>query len=211
MKFTVIGATGRTGRPLTEQALAAGHEVVALARTPLDLAALDAPRLTVVQGDVLDPQDVSRAVDGADAVLLTLGHTEGSPPDLMERAARNVIDAMGRHGVRRVVTETGAGVADPKDPGGLGPTVMRGLMQVVARTLLADSEAHVDALRRSGLDWTAVRAPRLTNGPHTGEYETGYLSMGPGHSVARADVADLMLHLATSDEYVGEAPMISGA
>ena len=209
MKFAVFGATGRTGRPLVQQALDAGHAVAALARDPSKLA-LRHERLDVVQGDVLDPDAVGRVVDGADAVLLTLGPTKGAPPDLMRRAAENVVGAMRHHGVRRVITETGAGVADPRDPGGLGPAFMRGVMRVVARRLLADSEAHVDVLRRSGLDWTAVRAPRLTNGPRTGAYETGYLSMGPGHSVARADVADYMLRLATTGDGVGEAPMISG-
>lgn len=210
MKLAILGATGRTGRPLVEQALASGHEVVALARTPSKLG-LTHGRLTVVQGDALNEADVARVVDGADAVLLTLGHAKGSPDDVMARAAQNVVAAMKRHGVRRVVTETGAGVSDPKDPGGFGPKLMSGLMKVVAKNLLADSEAHVNAFRQSGLDWTAVRAPRLTEGPHTGEYRAGYFSMGPGHSVSRADVADLMLALAASDEYVGEAPMVTSA
>lgn len=209
MNLAVLGATGRTGRPLVEQALAAGHTVTALARTPSKLG-LDHPALTVVQGDALDGADVARVVEGADAVLLTLGHAKGSPPDLMARSAENVVAAMKQHGVRRVVTETGAGVSDPKDPGGLGPAIMGGIMKVVAKNLLADSEAHVDVFRRSGLDWTAVRAPRLTDGPRTGDYKTGYFSMGPGHSVARADVADLMLDLAASGRYAGEAPMVTG-
>ena len=208
MTLAVLGATGRTGRPLVEQALAAGHDVTALARTPSKLG-LDHPALTVVQGDALDQADVARVVDGADAVLLTLGHAKGSPPDLMARAAQNVVAAMKDKGVRRVVTETGAGVSDPKDPGGLGPKIMGGIMKVVAKNLLADSEAHVDTFRRSGLDWTAVRAPRLTEGPHTGDYKAGYFSMGLGNSVARADVADLMLDLATSDRFAGEAPMVT--
>ena len=208
MTLAVLGATGRTGRPLVEQALAAGHHVTALARTPSKLG-LDHPALTVVQGDALNQADVARVVDGADAVLLTLGHAKGSPPDLMARAAQNVVAAMEETGVSRVVTETGAGVSDPKDPGGLGPKIMGGIMRVVAKNLLADSEAHVDAFRRSGLDWTAVRAPRLTNGPRTGDYQAGYFSMGLGHSVARADVADLMLDLATSDRFAGEAPMVT--
>ena len=207
MHLALLGATGRTGRPLLDQALSAGHTVAALARTP---SALDgSPGLTVVSGDALDPDAVARVVEGADAVLLTLGHAKGSPPDLMARAARNTVDAMERHGVRRVVTETGAGVADPRDPGGLGPRFMRGVMRVVARTLLADSEAHVDVFRPSGLDWTAVRAPRLTNGPRTGAYRVGYFAMGPGHSISRADVADLMLRLATTDEYARAAPMVT--
>ena len=208
MKIAVLGATGRTGRPLVEQALDGGHEVVALARTPSKLA-LDHTGLTVVQGDALDPADVARVVDGADAVLLTLGHTKGSPPDLMRRAAENVVAAMEEHGVRRVVTETGAGVPDPRDPSGLGPAVMRGVMKLVAKNLLEDSEAHVDVLRQSGLDWTAVRAPRLTNGPVTGEYQTGYLSLSPARKVSRADVAEFMLLEAALGDFVGEAPMIA--
>ena len=208
MKFAVFGATGRTGRPLVEQALAQDHEVVALARTPAKLG-LDHPALSVVPGDVLDPDPVGRVVAGADAVLLTLGPTKGGPPDLMARAADTVVAAMQNHDVRRVVTETGAGVAMPGDPDGLGPSFMRGVMRLVAGGLLRDSEAHVAALRDSGLDWTAVRAPRLTTGPRTGDYRTGLFAMGPGHSVARADVADFMLRLAVSGEHVGEAPMIT--
>jgi putative NADH-flavin reductase len=207
MKLAVLGATGRTGRPLVEQALDGGHAVTALARTPAKLA-LDHERLTVVQGDALDADDVARVVEGADAVLLTLGHTKGSPPDLMRRAAETVGAAMERHGVRRVVTETGAGVADPRDPGGLGPAIMRGVMKLVAKNLLEDSQAHVETFRRSGLDWTAVRAPRLTEGPLTGEYRTGYFALGPAAKVARADVAEFMLHEAALGDYVDGAPVI---
>ncbi len=210
MKFALLGATGRTGRHVVTQALDAGHEVVALARTPSKLG-VQHDRLTVVQGDALDPNVVGRVVDGADAVLLTLGHVKDSPKDVLGRSATLVVEAMKRHGVRRVVTETGAGVADPRDPGGFGPALMRGVMRVVVKPLLTDSEAHVDTFRQSGLDWTAVRAPRLTDGPHTGQYQTGYLSMGPGHSISRADVADYMLRLASSEEAVGGAPMVTGA
>ena len=210
MRLALFGATGRTGRPLTEQALAAGHEVVALARDPSKMP-ISHERLTVVQGDVLDPLAVARALSpDTDAVLLTLGHTKGSPDDLMAHAARNVVAAMNADGVRRVVTETGAGVADPNDPGGLGPAFMRGVMGLVAKNLLKDSEAHVDVFRRSDLDWTAVRAPRLTNGPTTGTARVGYFSMGPGQSVSRADVAAVMLRLAASADYASEAPHVTG-
>lgn len=209
MHLALFGASGRTGRPLAAQALAAGHTVTALVRDAARLPLSDSG-LTVVTGDVLVPADVARTLRGADAVLVTLGHAAGSPDDLMARAAQTLIAAMRAAGVARVVTETGAGVADPRDPGGLGPAFVRGVMKVVAATLLADSQAHVDAFRASGLEWTAVRAPRLTEGPLTGRARTGYFSMGLGHSVSRADVAAVMLRLATSAEYAGEAPMVTG-
>lgn len=208
MHLALFGASGRTGRPLAAHALAAGHTATALVRDPARLPLSDAG-LTVVTGDVLDTASVARTLQGADAVLVTLGHAKGSPDDLMARAARTIIAAMRDAGVARVVTETGAGVPDPRDPGGLGPAVVRGVMRLVVPTLLADSEAHVDAFRASGLAWTAVRAPRLTEGPLTGTARTGYVAMGLGHSVSRADVAAVMLRLATSDEYAGEAPMVT--
>ena len=210
MRIALFGATGRTGRPFLDQALAAGHDVTASVRTPAKLGGLTHDRLAVVQGDALDAAHVRRVIDGADAVVLTLGPTKGSPDQMMTRAAENVVSAMKATGVRRVVTETGAGVPDPKDPGGLGPAFMRGVMKLVAGKLLSDAGGHVEAFRRSGLDWTAVRAPRLTEGDKTGDARVGYFSMGPGHSVSRADVAAVMLRLATSDEYAGEAPMVTG-
>ena len=210
MRIALFGGTGRTGRPFLDQALEAGHDVVASVRTPSKLGGLTHDRLTVLEGDVLDASHVASVVEGADAVVLTLGPTKGAPKTMMTRAAQNVVGAMKRHGVRRVVTETGAGVADPKDPGGFGPKVMSTIMGLVAKDLLADSEGHLNAFRGSGLEWTAVRAPRLKDGEPTGDVKVGYFSMGPGHSVVRADVAAVMLRMATSSEYAGEAPHVTG-
>jgi putative NADH-flavin reductase len=72
MNLTVLGATGPTGTQLVEQALAAGHHVTALARSPEKLTITN-PNLHVVQGDATDRAAVSQAMKGADAVISTLG------------------------------------------------------------------------------------------------------------------------------------------
>lgn len=178
MRVVVLGATGRTGRPLVRRALAAGHEVVAFARTP---SALDDP--------------VAR---------------------VLERGGRHVLDAMRDRGVDRYVVLTGAGVRTDRDPGqSIGSRVMGGLLGLVAADLLADSEAHVDDVRASGLDWTVLRAPRLTDGEATGSYELGYLDLGLGATLARADAAAAMLDVLTADPgsdgaWVGELPHVTG-
>ena len=79
MELTVFGVTGGTGRHLMSEALEAGHEVRAFARSraKVERAWLDDDRVTVVEGDVLDPDAVERAIEGADAVLSALGHAEG--------------------------------------------------------------------------------------------------------------------------------------
>jgi putative NADH-flavin reductase len=82
-------------------------------------------------------------------------------------------------------------------------------MKLVAGDLLADAERHADAIRQSDLDWTIVRAPRLTDGPHTGVYRHGYLDLGVTASISRADVADFMLSVVENDTYVQEAPVVT--
>jgi putative NADH-flavin reductase len=223
VRVVVFGATGRTGRPLVRRALGAGHEVVAFARTPSALddlvAALDdghRERLTVVEGDVLDADAVATAVGGADAVTNVLGHADGSPDDVLERGGRHVLDAMCDRGVDRYVVLTGAGVRTDRDPGqSIGSRVMGGLLGLVAADLLADSEAHVDDVRASGLDWTVLRAPRLTDGEATGSYELGYLDLGLGATLSRADAAAAMLDVLEAEPgsdgaWVGELPHVTG-
>lgn len=53
MRLLILGATGPTGRNLVDQALAAGHEVAAPARTASRLMVVH-PRLAVVAGDATD-------------------------------------------------------------------------------------------------------------------------------------------------------------
>lgn len=208
MKVAVFGATGRTGIPLIEQALAAGHEVTAFVRDPARLPVLH-ERLRVVQGDVQDATPVEEAVKGQDAVLMVLGHTKSSPKNVLTQATENVLDAMKKHGVRRLVNLTGAGVADPQDQPKLFNRVMSVLLKVAARDLLADSERQAEAIKQSGVEWVIVRVPMLTEGPHTGNIKVGYVGQGTGPRIARADVADFMLKQLTDNTYLTHAPMIS--
>jgi putative NADH-flavin reductase len=207
MQLTIFGATGRTGQPLVRQALDAGHTVMAFARTPSKLD-LTHDCLRIVQGDVMDAEPVHRAVDGADAVLSALGHTSDSPDDMQAVGTRHIIDAMQAHDVRRLVSLAGAAVRHPRDTPSWGDRLMIGLMRLFASAMLEDARRHAELIRATDLDWTIVRPPRLTNGPHTGTYQTGYLQMGPMASIARADVADFMLRCATSDDFIGEEPML---
>jgi putative NADH-flavin reductase len=85
---------------------------------------------------------------------------------------------------------------------------MTWLVETVAPAMIEDERRHADLIRSTDLDWTIVRAPRLTDGPRTGSYRTGRLKMGVGAKVSRADVADFLLRLVETDAYVQEEPMI---
>lgn len=208
MKIAVFGATGRTGRPLVEQALAEGHEVVALARDPSKLG-MRHERLRVVAGDVLDAGAVEEVVAGADAVMSAIGHTKTSSKDVQTRGTRNIVAAMEEHGVKRLVSLTGAGVRDPGDQPKPVDKVFGFLLKTLQKDVIEDAEGHANVIKGSNLDWVIVRGPRLTEGPKKGTYRVSLVGKNSGTQVSRADIADFMLQQAANNTYLRQMPMVS--
>jgi len=204
----IFGATGRTGRLLTDRAVSNGHEVTAFARDPARMRIPRGP-VRVLQGDVLDAAQVDRAVVAQQAVLSALGTaTRGSPP-VLPQGIRHILDAMEKHGVRRIVVLSAAGALH--EPAG---SVFAGLGLRLARAALpkvyTEHRGMLQELRTRDLDWIAVRPVLLTNGPRTGHYRvvTEGIPRG-GYRVSRADVADFMIRQLTSGEFVRKMPTIA--
>jgi putative NADH-flavin reductase len=212
-RIVVLGASGRTGLPLVEQALDHGHTVVAFvrdaAKLPLSPADYD-DRLVVVEGDAYTGEGVGEAVAGADAVVSTLGQTDGSPDDLLTVAGDHVLDAMAAHDVDRFVTLVGAGVREEGEAVSMTGRVMGGLLKLLAREVLEDAAEHVQQVTQTDTRWTVARAPRLVDGEGTGDYEAGDVSLG-FEAIARADVARFLLDCVEHDEYVREMPKVGPA
>jgi putative NADH-flavin reductase len=113
MSIVVFGANGPTGRLLVSHALAAGHQVIAVTRRP-DKFPQQHPNLTVARADVLDASAVEGVVSGADAILSTLGAPYGlKQVAVYSVGARNILTAMERHQVRRLVVVSSS-ATDPK-------------------------------------------------------------------------------------------------
>jgi putative NADH-flavin reductase len=208
MKIVVFGATGGTGKHLVQQALKAGHQVTAFVRSPEKLGT-EHPNLVLFQGDVSEAEKVEQAIAGQDAVISTLGPTRPTVPGMMEIAAKNIVTAMQNQSVIRLLSTTGGGVRDPKDQPKLFDKVMKALLTLLAKDVLQDSEANVNFIRASDLDWTIVRFPRLTDGQHTEKYRVGYVGKDSGSQLSRADAADFILRELERGEYVRKAPMVS--
>ncbi len=201
MKLLVIGATGGTGRALVEQALAQGHSVRALVRNPAGVTRTH-DRLEVLTGNVLDYGSVERAVDGADAVLSTLGHKKWFiKSTILSDGTRNIIRAMDKHGVKRFICETSLGIGDSRFRLGLYYTLF--VIPVITYFYFKDKERQEALIRESSLDWTIVRPGQLTNGRRRGTYRQGR-NIGSyvlTVRISRADVADCMLKLLNHHSY----------
>ena len=216
MKLTIFAATGGIGRQALEQAVAAGHEVTAVVRNPKKLSR----EVRVVRADLAAPDQAAleSAVAGADAVLSGLGARSASEVGVVWQGTRAIVQAMNAADVRRIVVVSAAPIGTVPSPGRPNPPkhdpgdgfFMRNLLGPFVKTALrkryADLARMEDVLRESGLDWTVVRPPRLTDGPMTGTYRTAYgQNLRRGLLVSRADVAHLMLDVLRRPETLKRA------
>lgn len=211
MKITVFGANGLTGRQLVQQALAAGHDVVAVTRHPAAYPFTHA-RLVLAEADAHDAAAVGRAVEGADAVLSALGVPfTRKPVTIYSEGVRTITDAMTRHGVKRIAVVSSTAVEPHRHADGgfllnriMQPTISR----TVGKTTYADMRAMEAILRESILDWTIIRAAGLFDAEHVSDYR---VSDGPldGVFTSRADLAALLLTQASDTTFVGTAVEIT--
>ncbi len=202
MNIMVFGATRGTGRIVVDLALAAGHRVTAVARNPLALSSQH-PNLRVIHGNVLDAASFAPFMRGQDAVVSTLGITDLKPTVIYSQGIGNVMAAMGKEGVSRIVCLS-ADVFDPS-PFWLMRYVMVPMLWRIMGNNYRDLGLMEDLLRASRLQWTVVRPPRLTDKAAKGRYRfviNGHQRQG--FSIARADVAQFMVsHLDDEATFAG--------
>jgi putative NADH-flavin reductase len=202
MRILVLGATGGIGLEIVRNAIGRGHSVTALVRSPERLHQFGND-VNVLSGDLLDSSELHGAIKGKDAVLSGFGPrtpvAEGDK-DLMQRFAEVLTDAMRDAAVSRlIVVSTSFLFKDSIIP----PTQLVGRLFFAG--VVADATVAEATYRQSGLGWTIVRPPRLTDKAYTGRYRVreGHLPRF-GFTVSRADVADFMVQKAIDDNSAGK-------
>ncbi len=206
MKVAIFGATGTIGRQLVAQALENGHIVTAFVRTPAKLE-ITHNNLKFVQGDVLDPMAVEKAVQGQDAVMCVLG--AGLKGTVRSEGTRNIIQAMEKSGVQRLICQSTLGVGDSWH--NLNFYWKYIMFKGLLRQAFADHERQEAYVRQSQLDWTIVRPGAFTDGDLTGHYRHGFSGNDKTTQlkISRADVADYMLKQLTDLAYLHKTPGLS--
>jgi len=205
MKLTIFGASSTTGKLLMEKALAEGHEVTAFVRDASKLEITN-EKLKVMIGDALNPAHVEEAVTGSNAVLSTLG-PKGKPAVMTAESTKNIVSAMEKFGVKRLVVVSVAGIAVPQDQRGFNLIAV--LIKLLLMDVFVDRENQLTVLESSKVDWTAVRVPRLTDETAMGSVTAFFGNPSPSMKVTRADLADFMLKQLTEPQWLKQAPIIS--
>ncbi len=207
MKLIIFGATGSVGRQLVEQALQAGHTVTAFTRDSGKLNGLSHPLLRVVEGDVLQEQQVVDSMKEQEAVLCALG--AGRKGIVRSAGTKNILGAMEKAGISRFICQTTLGAGDSRaNLNFFWKHIMFGWF---LKEAYKDHELQEKHIQQSRLNWTIVRPAAFTNGELTGKYQHGFPVMEKKLKlkISRADLADFMLRQLTTEQYRQRAAGLS--
>lgn len=204
MRLAIFGSTGGTGSRLLEQALQKRLEVTAFARDPSKLK-IKKGNVTVVQGDVMNPESVDEAVGNVDAVVSALGVSGNSPKTVCSQGVSHIISSMKKYGVKRLICQSAYGAGETRDN-----QLYTKFVRLVINEIMKDKDRMEEEMKNSELNWIAVRPTILTNSAKTEQYQMGFdLELGIFPKISRADVADAMLKQIDNDEYLQQAPTVS--
>lgn len=193
MRLFIVGATGRTGRLLVEQALARGHEVTAFVRNTTSLEPQAA--MKVVEGNALNGGELAVALKGQDVVVSVLGRRAKNDRSLLQDGATAMLQALRASHVQRYIVVS-QGLLFP----GRNPVIA--VLRWALAGAIADSTAMERLVRASDIAWTIVRPPRLKEGGRARGYRVCVDARPKGAwSMERADLASFLLDEAEKSQY----------
>ncbi|OIK12393.1 hypothetical protein BIV60_16490 [Bacillus sp. MUM 116] len=199
MNICLLGATGRVGSIILENALSDEHYVKALVRDQHKLSVADT-RLSIIEGNALDEIKIAEAMEGADVVVSAL-NTDGTTT--LSNSIPLIIRSMRREGIKRIVTIGTAGILQARS----APHLYRFQSKESKRKTIRDAEEHLRAyliLKESGLNWTIVCPTYLPIGERMGvyRYEKDILPNHPS-SISVFDTGDFAYQQLFREEFIG--------
>jgi len=197
LNLLVIGANGGIGRQTVELALNYGHNVTAILRNPAKLP-LTHPNLTKVKGDIMKRETFEKYLENQDAVISAIGASGGiagdAPTTLYSKGNANLVHAMKNMEVKRAFFISASAVE-------ISPVLpfyvrfaAKYILQKLLKHMYADLLRMEALVKESGLNWTIIRPPRLTDKAGTGKYRVAINNfLKNALSISRADVAHFMI------------------
>ncbi|MBU8906167.1 NAD(P)-dependent oxidoreductase [Desertibacillus haloalkaliphilus] len=198
MNILILGATGRVGGQIVTYALHDRHHVTVLVRTPEKIQ-INNGNLTIIQGNVLNKDDIVRAMHGIDVVISAL-NTDGTTT--LSVSMPLIIEAMENEGIKRIITIGTAGILQSRTT----PDLLRYQSSESKRKSTRTAKEHhkvYDMLKQSTLDWTIVCPTYLPDGEGLGEYrEERDLLPVDGIEISVQDTAEFTFSQIKSSDYI---------
>ncbi|MEW9674534.1 NAD(P)-dependent oxidoreductase [Ammoniphilus sp. 3BR4] len=198
MNILLLGATGRVGSQIVTYALHDRHHVTVLVRTPEKIQ-INNEKLTIIQGNVLNKDDIVRAMHGIDVVISAL-NTDGTTT--LSESMPLIIEAMENEGIKRIITIGTAGILQSRTT----PDSLRYQSSESKRKSTRAAKEHhkvYDMLKQSTLEWTIVCPTYLPDGERVGKYriDRNFLPEG-GVEISVPDTAEFTFRQIKTSDYI---------
>ena len=210
MKITILGSTGFVGKVLVRKALDAGYEIRTLVRNPEKLGEFR-NRVEFVQGSIFESSVIDATVNGTEAILSTVCLPPGKngDPVAYQKAMQNLVEAMHKHGIKRLIHIGGAVHAGGDNENWtLSRKFLRFFLNMLSKPVLIAKHLEWEVLKSSDLDWTLVRPPRITRGKATGIITIDEKNLS-SLQVSVEDLTNFMIEQITAKNWIQKAPLIS--
>ena len=207
MKIIVFGASGKTGLEVCKLATKKGYDVVGFDIYKNDqLAGLI--NFKFVKGSVLNAGEVEQAMSGANAVVSELGVKIGSKLPLLSEGNKNIIAAMHKHKMKRLITQSAFGALESYKK---LPFYYKIIHNLILGPMSQDKNIMEREVQKSNFDYTIIRPVRLTNGPAKANFRTGdtNLKLGLNPRVSRKDVALFIMDELENNQFIKKAVTIT--
>jgi putative NADH-flavin reductase len=196
-KIIVFGATGGTGRLVTQRALEEGYKVTVVVRNPGAFNLLHI-NLEIIKGDVFQLSTFEVNLKDIDCVVSCLGIQNKQPTKVYSEGVSNIIKAMESNNINRIICLSAGAVIVPPKGSFLSKFFIKNILQKVFKHLYSDMLVMEKILKSTTLNYTIVRPPWLRDSKYTGIYRTADNEhLENPTKISRADLADFIVtHLA---------------
>jgi hypothetical protein len=210
MRIVIFGAAGRAGSAILSKALQDGYLVTAFVRSPSRMTIKHA-NLTVLQGDASNPPAVEYAVRGMDAVVSTMASAASqkiAKNKPLTSGTKNIIDAMKKHGVKRLIITAPNSIPQPQDIHNIRFKLLNSFVKFILPASYDDSVSSIETIQASDTDWTVVRMGRASYGAPTGLVKAGNVNKNTGIFITRDDAAAFILNELKDRKFLRKIPAI---
>ena len=212
MKVIIFGATGFSGQGILAEALKHGYEITILVRDASKVQ-IKHKKLTIIEGNVLDPVTVASALHHQEAVIQCLGvggKGDGKPTTFISDATKVIVNEMQKQNIKRLVamSNVGAGNSIAFQPWVFTKIILPYFMKWL-KVIIEDKNRMEPIIMNSNLDWTIVRCPNIVDKSAKGTCNATLDGKGLKLSITLPDLSKFMIEQLTQKVFIKQAPSVS--
>jgi putative NADH-flavin reductase len=206
MKITILGSTGFLGKVVLKNALDKGYQVKTLVRNPEKLGEFK-NRVEFIQGNIFNAEDIEKTVNETEAVISTVGPPQKNPgnPEAYRKAMEDLVAVLEKKNIKRLIHIGGAAHSGGKNENWtFGRRFLLFFLNMVAKPILVAKHLEWEVLKKSKLEWTLVRPPRIAKGKSKGK---NLVADEKNLASIQVNVEDLAVFIL--EQWIRKAPLVS--